>query len=130
MILDTSFLHDLMYGDADAVAKAKEIEDSDVPHRLSSMTVYELYFSVGYTDKSDRERTKVDRVIGSKPIVPADEKIMRKAGRLDGLLESQGNATGQSDLIIGATGLVFDEPVLTRNVGDFDRIPDLAVETY
>lgn len=130
MILDTSFLHDVMYGDADAMTKAKEIEEGDVPHRLSSMTVYELYYGVGYTDRSDRERTKVDGVVGSKPIVPADEQIMRKAGRLDGLLESQGAKTGQSDLIIGATGLVLDEPVLTRNVRDFDRIPDLTVETY
>lgn len=130
MILDTSFLHDVMYGDADAIAKAKEIESSDVPHRLSSMTVYELYYGIGYTDQPDRERTKVDGVIGSKPIVPADERIMRKAGRLDGLLESRGDKTGQSDLIIGATGLVLDEPVVTRNVDDFERIPDLTVETY
>lgn len=130
MILDTSFLHDVMYGDADAVTKAEEIEESDVPHRLSAMTVYELYYGVGYTDRTDEERAKVDGVIESKPIVPADERIMRKAGRLDGQLESRGAKTGQSDLVIGATGLVYDEPVLTRNASDFERIPDLAVETY
>jgi tRNA(fMet)-specific endonuclease VapC len=130
MILDTTFLHDLMYGDTDAVETAKRIEAMGRPRRLSVMSVYELYYGVDYTDQPDEERQKVEGVIGSLPVVPADEVVMRRAGRIDGALEREGTKTGQSDLIIGATALVHDEPVLTRNLTDFERIPGVEVETY
>ncbi len=130
MILDTTVLHDLMYGKEDAIASVSALEADDIPIKLSSMTVFELYYGVGYTDKSDIERQKVEHVLRSIPIVPPDERIMRRAGTLDGKLECDGLKTGQSDLIIGTTGVVLDEPVLTRNVSDFERIPELRVETY
>ena len=130
MILDTTFLHDLMYGDAGAIGTAERIEATDRPRRLSAMSVYELYYGVGYTDQPDEERRKVEDVIGSLPVVPADDVVMRRAGRIDGTLERGGTKTGQSDLVIGATALVLDEPVLTRNVTDFERIPGVAVESY
>ncbi|WP_331234986.1 type II toxin-antitoxin system VapC family toxin [Natronorarus salvus] len=130
MILDTTFLHDLMYSDTDAVETAERIEATGQSIRLSAMSVYELYYGVGYTDQPDEERRKVENVIGSLPIAHADGVVMRRAGRIDGALEREGTKTGQSDLIVGATALVRDEPVLTRNVTDFERIPGVEVETY
>ncbi len=108
----------------------RTIEAGNTVSRLSSMSVYELYYGVGYTDRSDAERAKVETVIGAKQVVAATERIMRRAGRLDGELERDGEKTGQSDLVIAATGLVRDEPVLTRNVTDFERVPGLAVRSY
>jgi len=129
MILDTSFLHDVMHGDQDALDRAVEVENRHTV-KLSSMSVYELYYGVGYTDRDQAERQKVDSVIGSKYIRPADTAVMRKAGEMDGQLSRDGLSVGQADLIIGATALVEDEPVLTRNVSEFERIPGLDVESY
>ncbi len=129
MILDTSFLHDLMYGDEDAVSKAEELDErGDVA--LSSMTVYELYYGVGYTGKSETERRKVDSVISSRRILPADTTVMKKAGTIDGELSREGEKVGQADVVIGATALLQDKPVLTRNLDDFERIPGLDLESY
>jgi len=81
MILDTSFLHDIMHGDEDALDRAIEIENRYTV-KLSSVSVYELYYGVGYTDSTDKERQKVDSVIGSKHVLPADTEVMRKAGKV------------------------------------------------
>lgn len=129
MILDTSFLHDLMYGDDDAVEKARELDEGGNV-ALSSMTVYELYYGVGYTDKGRAEKKKVESVIGSKQVLPADASVMRKAGKIDRRLSRDGEKVGQADIVIGATALLHDRPVLTRNVTEFKRIPGLEVETY
>lgn len=59
----------------------------------------------------------------SSHILPADAGVMRKAGEIDGQLSREGKKVGQADLVIGATAVLHDRPVLTRNVADFEGIP-------
>lgn len=129
MLLDTSFLIDLMNGDDDAVEKARELETELVQQRLSAMTLFELYYGIARSGQSDEEREKVENVLASKPVHPADSAVMRKAGRLSGNLVNDGTMVSDGDVIIGATAEIVDEPVLTRNVDDFERL-DVEVETY
>lgn len=129
MLLDTSFLIDLMDGDEQAVETARELEDRLVQQRVSSMSLFELYYGVARSVQSEAERKRIEDVLATKPVQPADAAVMRKAGKLAGELENEGNAVGDGDVIIGATAEVVDEPVLTRNVADFERM-DVPVETY
>jgi len=128
-LLDTSFLIDLMNGDEDAIAKARELEANLIQQRLSSMTLFELYYGIERSNQSKGKREKVENVLSSKPVHPADTAVMRKAGRLSGKLVNEGNTVDDGDVIIGVTADVVDEPVLTRNVDDFDRL-GVDVETY
>ena len=129
MLLDTAFLIDLMNGNADAVAKARELETNLVQQRLSAMTLFELYYGVARATDSAAERETVEEVLASKPVHPADTAVMRKAGRLAGELQTDGTPVGDGDVIIAATADVLQEPVLTRNVGDFERL-GVNIETY
>lgn len=129
VLLDTSFLIDLMNGDEDAIAKARELEANLIQQRLSSMTLFELYYGIERSNQSEAEREKVENVLSSKPVHPADTAVMRKAGRLSGQLVNKGNTVDDGDVVIGATADVVDEPVLTRNIDDFDRL-GVDVETY
>lgn len=129
MLLDTSFLIDLMRGDEGAVAKAREIEEDLVQQRVASMTLFELFFGVARSDQPERERRIVEEVVSSKPIESADGTVMRRAGRRSGELASDGETIPDGDVIIGATAESVGEPVLTRNVDHFQRL-DVPVETY
>jgi predicted nucleic acid-binding protein len=129
VLLDTSFLIDLMDGDDGAVEKARELEADLVQQRLSSMTLFELYYGIARATDSETERETVEDVLASKPIHPADTAVMRKAGWLSGDLQNDGTPVGDGDVIIGATADVVEEPVLTRNVEDFERL-DVEIETY
>lgn len=129
MLLDTTFLIDLMDGDEGAVETARELERDLVQQRLSAMTLFELYYGIARASDSDTERETVEDVLASKPVHPADTAVMRKAGRLSGELQTDGTAVGDGDVVIGATASVVEEPVLTRNVEDFGRL-DVDVETY
>ncbi len=119
-----------MHGDDDAVEMAETIESDLRQQRVSSMTLFELYYGVARSTRSDAERKRIETVLDSKPVQPADSAVMRKAGRLAGELMNEGNAVDDSDVVIGATAAMLDEPVLTRNVDDFERIPGVDVETY
>ncbi|WP_436926958.1 type II toxin-antitoxin system VapC family toxin [Halosimplex amylolyticum] len=129
MLLDTSFLIDLMNGDDDAVQKARELERDLVQQRLSSMTLFELYYGIARVSDSASEREEVERVLASKPIQPADAAVMRKAGRLSGERQNDGTPVGDGDVIIAATADIVEEPVLTRNVEDFERL-GVEIEPY
>lgn len=56
--------------------------------------------------------------------------MMKKAGRIDGRLTSEGTAIGIGDTLIAATGLVHEEPVFTKHVSHFERIDGLDIETF
>jgi predicted nucleic acid-binding protein len=128
VLFDTTFLIDLMRGDA--VERMRELEARLAHQRVSAMTLFELYYGVARSDQPDEEQETVEDVLGTKPVQPADTTVMRRAGRISGELENDGMTIADGDVIIGATALVADESVLTRNVTDFERMPGVAVETY
>jgi predicted nucleic acid-binding protein len=105
------------------------MEQNLVQQRLSSMTLFELTYGIARATESETERENVEQVLASKPVQPADTAVMRTAGRLAGELQNDGTPIGDGDVIIGATADVVGEPVLTRNVEDFERL-DVPVETY
>lgn len=130
MILDTSFLIDVMSSDEAALATARALEAERVPQRVPTIVIYELFVGVGYTDRTESEVDRIEAVLDARPVVEVDERTMRKAGRIKGRLKATGENVGTGDAIVGAAGVVRDEPVLTRNEADFERIPDLEVRTY
>lgn len=131
MILDTTFVEDVARTEDAALERAEDLASEGVPERLSVMTVYELYWGVGYVETADAERDRIDAVIETKEIYDVTPEIARKAGRIAGSLSNDGRPLHDpGDEIIGATGVVHDEPVLTKNVDHFERIPGLEVETY
>lgn len=130
MIVDTDVLIDLMQDDDRAKRKISDLESQNVPLRISAVSQFELYHSIERVDDSSTRRRHIENVLETKPLYPADGAVMKKAGRIDGRLASDGRAIGIGDTIIGATALVHEEPVLTRNVDHFERIDGLDIETY
>lgn len=129
MILDTSFLIDLMRGDDGAVEAARRLEADLVQQRLSAMSLFELFYGVARSDQPEAERETVESVISTKPVHPADDAVMQKAGRLAGELATEGRAVGDGDAVIAATAIALDEPVLTRNVAEYERL-GVSVQRY
>lgn len=131
MILDTSFLEDVARSETAAIEEATRLDTEVIPQHISVISLYELYWGIGYLDTPQEERDRVDSVLGTKPLYPVTPEIARKAGRIAGQLSADGMALNDpGDEIIGATGIVHDEPVLTANTSHFERIPGLDVESY
>jgi predicted nucleic acid-binding protein len=130
VILDTSFLIDIQRGDDAAVAMAEEIEAGDRPRRVPHVVLYELYVGVGKGVQSERTEAKLDEVLSTLPLEPTTPAIARRAGRIEGVLQADGGAVGAVDALVGATALAYGEPVVTADVEDFERMPDVAVVSY
>lgn len=130
MILDTSFLIDLMNGQTDAVTKADQIDSEPVVERIPAQVVYELYVGVGYTGTPETEIEKIQSIVDTRPVEETTPEIARLAGRLNGALKRDGQQVSTGDMLIGATARHYDEPVVTGNPADFEPIPDVAIERY
>jgi tRNA(fMet)-specific endonuclease VapC len=130
MILDTAFVIDVMDGDDDAISAYEEYEDAREQQYLASITVLELYEGIVRAMDSDAERRKVRAVIDTKPVIPADRPVMKKAGTVSGQLITNGNETDREDCVIAATAVIEEEAIVTRNVDHFERIDGIEVRSY
>jgi predicted nucleic acid-binding protein len=130
MILDTSFLVDVMNGDPSALSQVDRIEADNTEQVVPAMTLQELYIGVGASELPERERRKIASVVEARPVLPTSAEIARKAGTIDGQLRSDGQRINVGDATIGATGVVREEPVLTGDPEHFERIPGLDVVGY
>ena len=130
MILDTSFLIDVQNGVDAATEKAREIESSGRPRRVPHVVLYELYIGVGKGVQTDENRERIESVVSSLPLEPTTPSIARRAGRIEGELQADGEAIGSVDALVAATALDYDEPVVTADIDDFERISGIRVQTY
>lgn len=129
MILDTEFLIELDANNETAVALAEELEAAAVPLRVPTIVVQELYVAVGAGSDTHENARKYEALIANKPIVEMDGNIARQAGALEGqhLVSDTKPELGPADAIVAATGLQYNEPVIT-NDEDFTHVDGLSVE--
>ena len=134
MIVDTSFVLDVIDDVEAAVTKEQELEAESVPLVIPAMTVLELYIGVGKVANTLEERQAVEAVLDSYPLVEMTPSISRRAGRLLGERmaeadEGEGPEIGKGDAAVVATALERDEPVLAGD-GHFGNIPGVTLEPY
>lgn len=127
MIADTSFLIDLLKEDPGAHETLEELEARNEPIKIPSMAVLELGIGIG-AELSDDEARAVKAVLEPHPIVPMDERIALRAGIRIGEVDATAMKKRKGDAAIGATAEIEGEPVLTRNVDDFERMGFETVE--
>ena len=133
MILDSSFLIDIEGEHENALTKARAIETDGVPRRVPMVVVFELYISVGKGTQTDENQQKVDGVLQSLPIVGLTEPIAKRAGIIEGELQADDRGDegiGPADAIIAATALEYEEPIVTDDPDDFERVDGVTIETY
>lgn len=129
-IIETSFFLDLLASDEGAIERAKDLENEEVPSgcQRRSYTIFtcELRIQSPEWPISNASRG----CFAGRTIVETTEANAKRAGRVDGQLRHNGGRIPVWYLIIGATGLVFDEPELTRIANRFARIPNPKVDIY
>ncbi len=129
MILDTSFIIDLMKNKSNALAKAQELDKSSSPVRSTVISVFELW--QGLEDLQDKtKREKIEIFLSSVGLLSFDLHSAKKAGIIYAELERKGELIDSEDCMIAGIALFHGETLLTRNKKHFERIEDLKIEAY
>lgn len=64
------------------------------------------------------------------PVAALDATVAVHYGRVRSCLERRGENIGNNDLWIASQALALGCPIMTNNVREFSRIPDLKVEDW
>jgi len=130
VILDTTFLIDLTRRDAAAVAKAKALDAAGAVVRIPTPALFELWRGVHLAKQGQAERARVLALLAAYATAPFDAAAARHAGEIDAALIRAKTPVDPEDAMIAGIALAVAEPVLTRNVKHFARMPGVLVETY
>ncbi len=128
VLLDTNICIALMKGRESAVRRLQERQPSEC--LMSTVTSYELLTGVLKCQNPAREREKVLRLMAVVRALPFDDVAAAKAAEVRAHLEAIGKVCGPYDMLLACHALSLGLPMATNNVGEFSRIPGLAVEDW
>jgi tRNA(fMet)-specific endonuclease VapC len=129
MILDTSFLIDVLRG-SEAVDSLVRSVDESGRASVSTISMMELWEGVRLTDATESERTAVRELLDGLREVPFDRACAIEAGTISATLQQSGRSIETADVQIAATARVHDEAVVTRNVDHFSRVDGVSILDY
>jgi tRNA(fMet)-specific endonuclease VapC len=101
--------------------------------RLSVMVLAELTFGAEKIRAKLRETKFTGRVEALRKqleVEPLSENFAAHYARVRLHLETAGQKIGDRDTIIAAHALALGAIIVTRNVGEFERVPGLQVENW
>jgi hypothetical protein len=122
--LDSDFLIEALRGDPSALRLLRSLEAAGQPC-VSAVTAFEL------TDTTrPRMRAGALAALGALRIVDVDGSAAIAASALSVRLRDDGRPVPMGDLLIAATCLLHDLPLVTRNERHFGRIPRLRLVAW
>jgi len=129
MILETSFVIDLLKGDEDVVSKMQSLIEQNIPYEITTPTIFELWGGLVNLEKPENEQHRIMSLLEGILIYPFDEESAKIAGNIDGQLVKKGLRIDTEDSMIAGIAIKNNKKVLTRD-DHFNRIEGLKVEEY
>lgn len=125
MLLDTTFLIDLLDQLDAADHRLDDLIEDNTPIVVSVLSVYETGIGL-----ADHERERFDSIIEQVTVVSLRDDDTRRALSIQRTLFDRGQRIGDIDSMIAGTAAERNETILTRNVDEFERVEAITVETY
>lgn len=129
MLVDSTFLNDLVREEDAAVATLDELIADTTPVVLSPLTVFEV--GAGLRGDAAGLRERFQGVVDDMDTAPLGREQAERALSIQRRLYDRGEPIGAVDVLLAGTAATLSDPrVLTRNVDEFQRVGGIDVETY
>lgn len=97
---------------------------------VSSITVAELQYGVHRSAQHARNQQALEQFLIPLAILDFDYDAAQAYGRLSAHLEAHGTPIGSLDTLIAAHALAHQLTLVTNNVQEFARVPELTIEDW
>ena len=97
---------------------------------VSIIVLGELEYGAHRSSRSAQSFAALRDFAASVQVADLDPEVARQYGRLRAGLHAIGRPIGPNDLWIAAHALTRDVPLITHNLSEFRRVPDLSVDTW
>ena len=95
----------------------------------SIIVASELRFGA-HKRSSEQLTRQLDLVLSTIQVMPFEAPADRHYGKLRVYLEERGTPIGPNDMLTAAQALALDCTIVTRNVREFSRVPELKVDDW
>jgi tRNA(fMet)-specific endonuclease VapC len=126
-LLDTNVLSHLVRRPADLARKIAAVGEKQIC--TSIVVACELRFGARKKG-SDVLTARVGQLLGALKVMPLEGDVDRVYAEIRDSLESSGQPIGGNDYLIAAHALTLDCVLVTENVKEFRRVPNLIVESW
>ena len=89
-----------------------------------------MRFGAEKSDDPVRNLAALEEFVARFVVFPFDRAAAREYGRLRAHLHRSGDPIGGNDLMIASIALASGLILITHNVGEFSKVPDLVVEDW
>jgi tRNA(fMet)-specific endonuclease VapC len=97
---------------------------------LSVITAAELNYGAARSAVAEKNARALESFLLPLEILDFDLKSALAYGRLRAILERKGRPLGGLDLLIAAQAVAYDLLLITHNLKEFKRVPDLRRQTW
>ena len=97
---------------------------------LPAVVLYELEVGIAKSSSSKKRRAQLDQLLRTISILPFSREQARASTEIRARLEKLGTPIGLLDTLIAGTALQAGATLVTRNVEEFGRVPNLSTENW
>lgn len=128
-LLDTNIcIYIAKHHPPEVLTKFERLRVGDVA--MSLITYGELHFGAEKSQQSEKAHAKLNRLAELINILPLSTSAAYYYGNIRSTLEKAGTPIGANDLWIAAHALSEDLILVSNNLHEFRRVPDLTVENW
>ena len=128
-LLDTCVLSDFVKGEQNTLNQLKSISPTDL--FISSLTVMEIKYGLAINPaKAIKIQPLIETFLISFTVLNFTSQEAEKAAEIRSILKIAGSPIGSYDVLIAATALSHNLMIVTSNVREFQRVPNLQIENW
>ena len=97
---------------------------------ISSITLSELMYGAEKSLNTGKNLEAVEEFVSHLEVLPYDAKASQHYGQIKAALEKKGQIIGENDIHIAAHAISHGLILVSNNVREFKRVPNLALENW
>lgn len=130
MILEASFLVDVLKGRPDAAALVEELDRTEGSLYIPTPALFELWLGAGKVIKRREETEKIAALVDSYDLVQFSDDDAREAGLLLARLSGSGRGMNTVDVMLAGMARARGETLVTSD-RDFSAVRrDVKIKSY
>lgn len=128
-LLDTNICIYLINKKSEKLLKRIEMEDA-YKIGISAITVAELEYGIAKSLYPEKNKTALIEFLSSFEIIPFNDIDAEVFGSIRDYLNKRGTPIGPYDLQIASQCLARELILVTNNIKEFERVPNLSIENW
>jgi tRNA(fMet)-specific endonuclease VapC len=130
VLLDTNACIAVMNDRSQARERFRHIRRRREIGSVSTITLFELWFGIVKSSRSSDNARQLEALLPTIQTLDFEDEDARVAAQLRLTLARAGTPIGSYDLLIASQALRHDLTIVTANVREFSRVPDLRYENW